>query len=309
MNAEPAIEIKGLTKYYGAQAVVQNLHLSIPRGCVFGFLGRNGAGKTTTIRMLMGIVEPTRGTATILGQDTREWTPELRTRVGYLAEGHHVYEWMTVAQCGQFQRQFYPRWKEEIFQAVIQHFNLKPSQHAAGLSRGQRAGLCLAMTLAPEPELLVLDDPALGLDPVARISLLEAMIYVTRGTTRTILFSSHLLTDVERVADVIAVMDRGVLRAHCSIEEFRQRVRQFILHYTERPPSAPSWPNLLHSFRTDRDLTLTLANCPEEIAAQLDSLGAQSWEENALGLEEALVSYVGQRGEKSFFLHQLGEKI
>ena len=307
-NEGPAISIRGLTKYYGGQKVVDQLHLEIPRGCIFGFLGRNGAGKTTTIRMLMGIVEPTRGAAEVLGHDCTRWTPELRERVGYLAEGHHVYGWMSVAECGRFQAGFHRRWNRDIFHAVIGHFNLKEKQRAGGLSRGQRAGLCLALTLAPEPELLVLDDPALGLDPVARRSLLEAMLYVTRQDDRTILFSSHLLSDMERVADRIAVMDRGVLRAYCTIDDFRARVRQFILRFKERPPAPPELPGLVHSFRTDREMALTIVNASDDDRAVMGGLRPEEIEEVDLGLEEAFVSYVGERGEKSFFLHDLGAK-
>src|SRR5580700_5080228 len=115
MNNDFAIETRGLTKYYGSRQVVAPLDLKIPRGSIYGFLGRNGAGKTTTIRMLMGLVEPTRGTATVLGQDSMDLTPELRARIGYLAEGHNVYEWMTVEECRSFQAGFYPHWNNDVF--------------------------------------------------------------------------------------------------------------------------------------------------------------------------------------------------
>ncbi|HWB58996.1 MAG TPA: ATP-binding cassette domain-containing protein [Chthoniobacteraceae bacterium] len=106
-TGEVVIQTRGLTRYYGKKCVVNQLDLKIPRGLVYGLLGRNGAGKTTTIRMLLGLVEPTRGSATILGHDCGKLTPELRARIGYLAEGHHVYGWMTVRECGKFQSAFY----------------------------------------------------------------------------------------------------------------------------------------------------------------------------------------------------------
>ncbi len=188
----------------------------MPAGSIYGFLGRNGMGKTTTIRILLGLEEPTRGGTRVFGEDSRRLRPETRARIGYLPEGHHVYGWMTVRECGQFQAAFFPKWNQHIFDVVITHFRLTPKMKAGHLSRGQRAGLCLAMTLAPEPELLVLDDPALGLDPVARRSLLQSMLYVTRQPNRTILFSSHLLSDVERVADRIvrARRRRAARRLH-----------------------------------------------------------------------------------------------
>jgi ABC-2 type transport system ATP-binding protein len=179
---------------------------------------------------------------------------------------------------------------------------------AGNLSRGQRAGLCLALTLAPEPELLILDDPSLGLDPVARHSLLESMIYVTRREDRTILFSSHLLSDVERVADEIAIMDHGVLRAHCSVEDFRDRVRQLLLKFKDAPPPVGHLPGLLHSFRTDNSLLMSLVNIDADTEAALNALQPESMEEVPLTLEEAFVAYVRERGEKSFFLHEMENK-
>src|SRR5208337_3192526 len=170
MNTPPVIETRGLTRYFGAKAAVYELSLAVPRGSVFAFLGRNGSGKTTTIRMLLGLVEPTRGGGTVLGSDLRALEPGTRARIGYLTEDHQLYGWMSVRQCNQFQSQFYSRWSQKIFESVIGHFNLKAQARVKDLSRGERAGLCLALTLAPEPELLVLDDPALGLDPVARRS-------------------------------------------------------------------------------------------------------------------------------------------
>jgi ABC-2 type transport system ATP-binding protein len=304
---DPVIEINGLTKFYGSTCVVNQLTLNIPKGCILGFLGRNGAGKTTTIRMLMGLVEPTRGTGKVLGHSIQDWTPDLRARVGYLAEGHHVYGWMTVAGCGQFQSAFYQHWNWDIFHAVIKHFNLKEKQKAGALSRGQRAGLCLAMALAPEPELLVLDDPALGLDPVARRSLLEAMIYVTRKAGRSILFSSHLLSDVERVADRITVMDRGVLRAYCTMDDFRSRIRHYVMTFDGPPPPLTDLPRVLHSFRTERDLAVTLVHHDGDMDRLMEKLKPRKIEQVEQGLEEAFVSYVGERGEKSFFLGTMGE--
>jgi ABC-2 type transport system ATP-binding protein len=299
----PIVEIEHLTKYYGTREIISDLSLKVPRGTIYGFLGRNGMGKTTTIRIFLGLEDPTRGTARVFGLDSRRLPPETRARIGYLPEGHHVYGWMTVRECGQFQAAFYPAWNQDIFETVLTHFRLAPKMKAGQLSRGQRAGLCLALTLAPEPELLVLDDPALGLDPVARRSLLQSMLYVTRKADRTILFSSHLLSDVERVADRIAVLDGKQLRADCTVETFRQQVRHFVLKFRAGPPPTPELPGLLESFRTDRELALTLVNVTPETERRLDALEPDSIEPVDLTLEDAFISYVGERGEKSFFMN------
>jgi ABC-2 type transport system ATP-binding protein len=301
MSDDYAIETHGLTKYYGNRQIVAPLDLRIPRGSIFGFLGRNGAGKTTTIRMLMGLVEPTRGSAKVLGYDCGNLPPDTRGRIAYLAEGHNVYDWMTVEQCRSFQAAFHTKWNNDVFWGVIDHFGLKAKARAKHLSRGERAGLCLALTLAPEPELLVLDDPALGLDPVARRSLLQSMVYVTRNADRTILFSSHLLSDVERVADRIAVLDHGILRANCSLDTFHDRVLQVSLRFSGQVPSIPPISGLLHSIPTDDGLLLTFANYDAGTRQQLDALGPERIDPVPLCLEDAFISYIGEHNERSLF--------
>jgi len=299
-----AIEAHGLTKYYGSREIVSRLDLQVPRGSIFGFLGRNGAGKSTTIRMLMGLVEPTRGAATVLGYDCRNLPPEARARIGYLPEGHNVYDWMTVEQCRNFQSAFHARWSDKIFWGVIDHFGLKSKAKAKNLSRGERAGLCLALTLAPEPDLLVLDDPALGLDPVARRSLLESMIYVTRKEDRTILFSSHLLADVERVTDRIAVLDGGVLRADCLLGTFQERIRRFRLKFEGSVPDPAALPKLLHSTPGDHELLLTFANSDRDVQDRLSALAPTRIDEVPIGFEDAFIDFIGDRGRKSLFLDE-----
>jgi ABC-2 type transport system ATP-binding protein len=305
MSEQPVIRTRGLTKYFGAKCAVDDLTLDVPRGCVFAFLGRNGSGKSTTIRMLLGLLRPDRGESLVLGEDSRSLSPELRARVGYLTEEHRLYDWMTVREAGAFQAAFYPRWNERIFRGVLDHFGLKPETRVKHLSRGMRAGLCLALTLAPDPELLVLDDPALGLDPVARRSLVESMIYLTRRSDRTIFFSSHDLGDVERVADYLAVLDDSVLRACCPVETFRERVREVHLSFAGPPPPLPAIPGLLQAYRTARELRVTCANYSEETERTLRGLAPLDLTPVPLGLEDAFIRYLGVRGEKSFILADL----
>lgn len=302
MSEQPVIRTRGLTRYFGAKCAVHDLNLEVPRGCVFAFLGRNGSGKSTTIRMLLGLLRQDRGEASVLGCDSRELTPELRARIGYLTEEHALYGWMSVREAGEFQAAFYPQWNQKIFKGVIGHFGLKPEALVKHLSRGMRAGLCLALTLAPDPELLILDDPALGLDPVARRSLVESMIYLTRRSDRTIFFSSHHLGDVERVADYLAVLDYSVLRACCPLESFRNHVQEVQLRFAGPPPSLPAIPGLLQALRTENEVRATFVHYNEATEQALRALAPVSLELVPLGLEDAFISYLSERGEKSFIL-------
>lgn len=301
---DAVIDTRGLTAYFGKRLVVDQLTMRVPRGSVFAFLGRNGSGKTTTIRMLLGLLPPTRGSSTVLGVDSRRLTPEVRGRIGYMSESHSVYEWMSVKQNGEYASRFHARWNQRVFDSIVGHFRLDPRAKSGRLSRGERAGLSLAMTLAPEPELLILDDPAIGLDPVARHSLLEAMVYVTRRADRTILFSSHLLDDVERVADHVAVLDRSVLRASGEIEAIRAAIRQYVVRFEgAAPPSTlPPIRGLLQVRRGRAQLQLTIANADASTERALGVLGGAHVEEMPVSFADAMTGFLGVRGEDGFLL-------
>jgi ABC-2 type transport system ATP-binding protein len=304
MNEQPVIRTRGLTRYFGGKPAVEGLNLDVPRGSVFAFLGRNGSGKTTTIRMLLGLLQPTRGEGAILGHDIRNLPTEARARIGYLTEEHQLYGWMSVKECGDFQSRFFPRWNEKIYRGVVGHFNLRMSSRVKDLSRGERAGLSLGLTLAPEPELLIMDDPTQGLDPVARRSLVESMIYLTRRSDRTIFFSSHELADVERVADYIAILDRSILRVCCPLETFRKSVQQVRLRFPGKPPPLPEIPGLLQAVRTEGELRLTCVHYNGTTERALRALTPMEMEMVPINLEDAFISYLGERGEKSFILSE-----
>jgi ABC-2 type transport system ATP-binding protein len=310
MNTQPVIRTRRLTRYFGSKAAVLDLDLEVPRGGVFAFLGRNGAGKTTVIRMLLGLLRPTRGSGEVLGHDIQNLAPDVRARIGYLTEEHRLYDWMTVAQSGRFQARFFATWRDKVWRGVLDHFALKPDAFVRDLSRGERAGLCLALTLAPDPELLVLDDPGLGLDPVARRALVESMIFLTRKSDRTIFFSSHHLGDVERVADFVAVLDHSVLRACCPLEVFRDRVRQYRLRFAGPPPAVASLPGFLQAVRaTPDELRITLVEGTGAAQEALRALGAVEIEPTPLSLEDAVIAYLGERREKSFILTDTEETL
>jgi ABC-2 type transport system ATP-binding protein len=285
------IEMEGLTRWFGSRCVCQDVSLSVPPGSVFALVGRNGAGKSTAIRILLGLLTPSRGRSKLFGHDSQELTPEVRARVGYLAENHPVYPRMTVGEHARFQARYYARWKRDLFEQTCADFQIDSKTKAGHLSRGQRAGMCLGLTLAADPELLVLDDPSLGLDPVARRQLLEAIVRFTRTEGRTVLFSTHLLTDVERVADTIAVLDEGVLRACCSIETFQRHVRQYAIRYESKVPEVPPFPGLLSIKTLDREIRVTAVS--EDTPTSLRAL--PDLERLAMSLEDSVLAYIGQR--------------
>src|SRR5882757_2947076 len=295
-----------LMKYYGGRPVVGSLNLRVPQGSVYGLLGRNGAGKSTAIKMLMGMVRPNSGRATLLGEDAEELSNAARARIAYLAEGHPLYGWMTIDDAVKFTRAFYPRWNDTLVDQILDHFELRRRQKFRRLSRGQQAQVSLALAVAPDPELLVLDDPTLGLDTVVRRDFLESLIQIIQRQGRTILFSSHVLGDVERVADRVGIMVNGVLRVDCRTETFRESVRKLVLEFAGYPPETPQVPRLVSSRQIGSSLEMVLVGYDDEQREAVEALQPLSIEVLDLNLEDAFIEYTrGQRRSLPLFATEL----
>lgn len=286
-----AIVTEKLTRYYGPKCVVNQLNLRVPEGCVYGFLGRNGAGKTTTIKMLLGFVQPDYGSATLLGQPSRDLPPETRARIAYLAENHPLYKTMRVGAMVDFTRAFYPTWNDTLLAQILDHFELSRKSRISSLSNGQKAQLSLALAVAPDPELLILDDPTLGLDTVVRRDFLESLVQIIQRKGRTILFSSHILGDVERLADRIGVLVDGVLRVDCTTDHFRATVRKVVAEFGAEPPTFPGCAKLVGSRPVGTTLELVFAGYGDEQQAAVEALGPKHVEVVPLNLEDAFIEY------------------
>ena len=280
-----------LTKYYGRRPVVNHLELRVPQGAVYGLLGRNGAGKSTTIKMLLGMVHPDYGHCELFGENSAGLRPETRARIAYLAEGHPLYRWMSVGQAVRFARAFYPRWNDALLEQILEHFELSPKKKIRRLSNGQRAQVSLALAVASDPELLILDDPTLGLDTVVRRDFLESLIQIIQRRGRTILFSSHILGDVERVADRIGILVDGVLRVDCPTDHFKETLRRVVLEFSGEPPVFPACPGLVNSRQVGRKLELVIVGFNDEHRKLAESLGPRSLEVIDMNLEDAFIAY------------------
>ena len=285
-----------LTKYYGRKCVVDSLNLRVPQGCVYGLLGRNAAGKSTIIKMLLGMVQPSYGRAELFSEDVSELRPKTRARIAYLAEGHPLYRWMTVTEMARFASSFYPTWNGELLEQIFDHFELPRRSKIRRLSAGQRAQVSLALAVAQEPELLILDDPTIGLDTVVRRDFLESLIQIIQRRGRTIFFSSHTLADVERVADRIGILVNGVLRVDCPTEHFKQSIRKVILEFSNEPPEFPSCPGLVSNRHVGSKIELVIVGYDDEHRRLAESLSPRSIEVLELNLEEAFIEYT--RGPK-----------
>jgi ABC-2 type transport system ATP-binding protein len=288
---DAAIRTDRLTKYYDGRRVVDCLNLTVPPGTVYGLLGRNGAGKSTTLKMLAGMVRPDCGSARLLGEDVQALAPATRARIAYLAEGHPLYTWMTVRQAVDFATAFYPNADRGLVDRILEHFDLSPKAKIGRLSKGQRAQVSLALAIAPDPELLILDDPTLGLDTNVRRDFLESMIQIIQRRGRTILFSSHVLGDVERVADRVGIMVDGVLRVDCPADHFKRAVRKIVVEFDREPPPLPSLPGLLGDWLVGQRRELVFVGFGPQQRAAIEALSPTNVTTVEMNLEDAFIEY------------------
>jgi ABC-2 type transport system ATP-binding protein len=268
----PALVVEGLTRRYGSTVAVDSLRLTVPRGAVLGLLGPNGAGKSTTLRMIMGLLQPSAGTVRVLGLDPFQTPSQVRQQIGYVPETPQIYRWMTVHEVLRFCRALYTGWKDQQAELLLDMFQLPPQRKVRQLSKGMLAKLSLTIALAHEPQLLILDEPLSGLDPLARDEFLEGVLQGLCDGDRTVIFSSHQLDEVNRLADSVAVLHAGRLLTHCPLEELRSAKRVRAVLYDGRlPVAAPreavwqqvnrrEWSLTMHPFSSEALARLQATN-------------------------------------------------
>ncbi|MHC4705265.1 MAG: ABC transporter ATP-binding protein [Planctomycetota bacterium] len=208
---EAAIRIEGLEFSYGRNKVLRGVDLSVPRGSIFGFLGRNGAGKTTTIKLLLGLLKPEAGVCRVDGLDSVRNTIAVRRAVGYMAEDQRMFGWMRVGQIIKWVGSFYPGWDDKFVGKLLDLLELPRRSRVRNLSKGQNSRLALLLALGHRPKVVILDDPTLGLDPIARKDFLRYVIGLLQSNGVTVFFSSHLLYEIEPVADYVAILEEGAI--------------------------------------------------------------------------------------------------
>jgi ABC-2 type transport system ATP-binding protein len=221
-STELAIETNKLSRQFGRSWAVSEVSLQVPRGSVCALFGLNGSGKTTLIRLLLGHLRPTSGTIRVLGRNLAQEVQEIRKRVGYVSESRYLYDWMTVRETLDFTRAFHENWDGGKVDSLIERLRLPLEQRVGQLSRGHRARLCLTLALAYNPELIILDELTSGLDVMVRREVLRNVIEEISREGRTVLFSSHSVDEVERLADRVAILQAGQLLAQRPIDELKR---------------------------------------------------------------------------------------
>jgi ABC-2 type transport system ATP-binding protein len=222
MSAQPLIQIDKLTKRFGDVTALNEVSLEIGAGRIVGLVGANGGGKSTLLRHMVGLYLPDRGACHTFGTKTSELSPEDLSRIGYVHQEGSLIDWMTPGQLIRYVAAYYPTWNHDLEKEFVERFELPPGSRVGTMSPGQRQKLAILLAIGFDPELLVLDEPAAALDPLARHQFLELLLEIIQHEGRTILISSHILSDVEKVIDHVLILDKGRLLRDCPFDELRE---------------------------------------------------------------------------------------
>ena len=287
-----AIEIKGLSWAPGKDFSIRDLHLTVPAGSIYGFLGPNGSGKTSTIRLLMGMAKPMGGQIDLLGYDVVKERPEALARIGYVPERPHLIPALTVAEAISVHGAFYPKWDGAWAEAMRSDFRLSGATKVGRLSKGETGKLLILLALAQRPDLLILDEPTDGLDPVVRRDVLTALLDYVSETGATVFISSHLVHELERFCDWVGILDDGRLLAQMPMESFRNEIKRLRI---VNPPAdtGPDLPFTLLGRRSGDGVALgetwIVRGWEGGMAGYLEGGGATLKEVVHLDLEEGFV--------------------
>ncbi|MCA9146128.1 MAG: ABC transporter ATP-binding protein [Planctomycetaceae bacterium] len=288
--SENIVEIRDLTRRFWRKTALTDITLNIPRGIVFGLVGENGAGKTTLIKHLLGLLKAQAGTVSVFGLNPVDDPVRVLGRIGYLSESREMPDWMQISQFMSYSQAFYPKWDVKYAEELREMFELARDQRIKSLSRGQRARVGLLAALAHRPDFLVLDEPSSGLDPIVRRDILSAIIRTVADEGRTILFSSHLLDEVERVADHVAMLHLGRLVISAPLDQILEAHHLLTLQFPESLTSNPTLPGGLGWSGEGREWTCVCNGELEQLRSAATSVGASIVEQRRPSLEDVFLA-------------------
>jgi ABC-2 type transport system ATP-binding protein len=284
-----AIETHDLRYRAGRTFAIEDLTLTVPTGAIYGFLGANGSGKTTTIRLVLGLLRPLAGRIIVLGAPMPARAPLVLGRVGYVPEQPHLDPTLTVGETVRFQAAFYPTWDEARSEQLLRQFELDEQTPFGRLSKGQKGKVMTLLALAQRPELLVLDEPTDGLDPVVRRDVLSALLDYVSQREATVFISSHLVHELERICDWIGVMDNGRLVAELPIERLKNGIKRLRVAGAPTTPGAPPFALLARERANGKAETWVVRGWEPRMASYFEAIGATLREVIDLDLEDGFV--------------------
>jgi ABC-2 type transport system ATP-binding protein len=289
------IETSQLNKSFKGKPALRGLDLRVPTGSIFGFLGRNGAGKTTTIKTLMGLLRADSGTASIFGMPvtSADHSVELRRRIGFVTEDKELYPYMTVEQTIRFTRPFFHKWRDDLERRYLDMFDLPRTRKIPDLSKGMRSKLMLLLAICRGAELLILDEPTDGLDPAATEDVLRELVDITAANGTTIFFSSHQLSEVERIADQVGIIDRGRMVVSGSLDDMKASYQRFHIVLPDQASPPSRWPEGVESVHHEgRVVSLLASRNLDAIGAEAQSIPGATVERFPVTLQEIFLEQV-----------------
>jgi ABC-2 type transport system ATP-binding protein len=290
---ELVVDVRNLSRRFGGKLALDDVSLSVPAGTVMGLIGENGAGKTTLIKHILGLLKAQSGSVRAFGLDPVYEPVRVLSRIGYLSEEPDLPGWMRFHELLRYVAAFYPTWDASYAEKLRQDFGLDPMAKVKHLSKGQRARAGLLTALAYRPDLLLLDEPSSGLDPIVRRDILGAIVRTIAEQGRTVIFSSHLLTEVERVSDRIAIIKAGRVLICDTLDGIRGRHCRVTLRLDESGPRPPNLAGALSWEGGGREWTAVFAAPPDDVRMSAAGAGAEIVDEFPLNLDEIFVAHAG----------------
>jgi ABC-2 type transport system ATP-binding protein len=292
-RADSVIRVDHLTRHFGAKAALDRVSLTVLRGSVFGLVGENGAGKTTLIKHILGLLRAEAGSIHVFGLDPVRDCVGVLSQIGYLSEENDLPGWMRVSEFLGYMRAFYPNWDDDYAAELRSAFDLDPYGRLRNLSKGQRARVSLVAALAYRPDLLVLDEPSSGLDPIVRRDILGAIIRTIADQGRTVLFSSHLLDEVESVSDHVAMLHRGHVLFCAGLDDIKETHHRLTLHFETELDSAPELAGALACEGRGREWKVLCNGRLGDLESAVTRLGARIVDKRVPSLDEIFVAQAG----------------
>jgi len=288
---ENIIEIHNLSRCFGSKNALKDVSLSVPRGTVFGLVGENGAGKSTLIKHILGLWRAEAGQVRVFGHDPVSNPVAVLERIGYLSEQPDLPDWMRVYEYMRYMQAFYPKWDVPYAESLRAQFGVDRNARVRVLSKGQRAKLGLLGAQAHRPDLLLLDEPSSGLDPIVRNDILTAVIRTVADEGRTVFFSSHLLEEIERVSDHVAMLHQGRLVLYGPLDRIKAQHRRITLRFETPQPKAPLIPGALSVNGAGREWTVICNRQRSQIQSLTMSFGTEIVGEDAASLNEVFIAH------------------
>jgi len=295
MNMQPIVECKNLTHYYGKRCIYENLNFQIPKGRILGLLGKNGTGKTTTINILNGYLKPRSGECLMFGESSDNLSPATKQKVGLLIEGHVQYSFMNIVEIEKFYSAFYPKWKKDAYYELMNLLKIEPKQKLSRMSCGQKSQVALGLILAQDPELLILDDFSMGLDPGYRMLFVDYLSEYVKAGNKTVFVTSHIIQDMERLIDDCLIMDYGRILLQKPVKELLDTFRRYRFQ-CDSSERLVEIADILHPVSVKGNTEAYSLLSREELQSVLKqrNIPITNLKEDKLTLEEAFIGLTGK---------------